>query len=354
METILGAIGVLLGAFKPFLAGIVIAYILALPCNELNNFFVNKLKFGRKSANIASVIIIEVVTIIVITTFCIIILPQCYDSIVKILHNLPGYIDKLHTEINNFLSNNQTLQTFGLYSLDFDENVKEYITSSFSSNLSGLTSGLYGSLSRLWVGILDTLIAYISSIFVLFNRDRCVNGLNMLVTVLAKHRGETIIGALEEGNANFRKFVVGKFIDSCIVGVICFIVLSFLGVPYVVFNSTFIGITNMIPIFGPFIGAVPCTLILLIDTPGKAIEFIAVILIIQQIDGNILGPKLIGGKVGISAYWILFSVVVFGRLFGIFGMFFGVPFFTTVYKLIKRRVIDLYNKKDNLVDDEID
>ena len=147
---------------------------------------------------------------------------------------------------------------------------------------------------------------------------------------------------------------VGKFIDSCIVGVICFIVLSFLGVPYVVFNSTFIGITNMIPIFGPFIGAVPCTLMLLIDTPGKAIEFIVVILIIQQIDGNILGPRLIGGKVGISAYWILFSVVVFGRLFGIFGMFFGVPFFTTVYKLIKRRVIDLYTKKDNLVDDEID
>ena len=155
----------------------------------------------------------------------------------------------------------------------------------------------------------------------------------------------------EEANTIFSKFIIGKAIDSIIIGIVTFIVLSIMGMPYVLILSFLIGITNMIPVFGPFIGAIPsCALILLSDGPQKAISFVVFIVILQQFDGNVLGPKILGNQLGVSAFWIMCSVIIGGGLFGIVGMILAVPLFVFIHSCVTRAVNNKLLSKDLPID----
>jgi len=135
--------------------------------------------------------------------------------------------------------------------------------------------------------------------------------------------------------------MVAKIIDSILIGVITFVVISIFKIPYALVISVIVGVTNIIPYFGPFIGAVPCALLLLLISPAKSLTFCILILLIQQFDGNILGPKLIGDRTGMKSFWVLFSILLFGGLFGFVGMIFGVPVFAVIYSVVG----NLINKK---------
>ena len=143
----------------------------------------------------------------------------------------------------------------------------------------------------------------------------------------------------------FNSFVYGKALDSLIIGIICAICTGLMKMPYAVLISFVIGITNMIPVFGPFIGAIPCIFILLIISPYKALEFSIFVLILQQIDGNIIGPRILGDSLGLPALWIMFAIIIGGATFGIVGMFLGVPIFSVIYYLVSNRVNQALREK---------
>jgi len=150
----------------------------------------------------------------------------------------------------------------------------------------------------------------------------------------------------------FSKFIGGKILDSAIIGILTFIILTIFKMPYVLLISVIIGVTNIIPFFGPFIGGIPSAIIILFASPIQALWFIIIIIVIQQIDGNIIGPKILGDSIGISAFWILFSLLVAAKFMGVVGMIIGVPLFAIIYSIIKEVVEDKLRKKGLPVETE--
>ena len=175
----------------------------------------------------------------------------------------------------------------------------------------------------------------------------------MVTAMFSRKTADRIFELTYRSNNTFGKFVSGKIIDSAIIGVLSFVLFSIAKMPYAVLISVIVGITNIIPFFGPFIGAVPCFLLILFESPTKSIIFLVLIFIIQQIDGNIIGPKILGDSIGISAFWILFSILVAGELFGFIGMIIGVPLFAIIYSIIKEN-IEYKLKEKNLPTDTKD
>ena len=163
--------------------------------------------------------------------------------------------------------------------------------------------------------------------------------------ILPKNLYVNVMTTLNYSDRVFGGFLIAKIIASVIIGFITFIVLTIFNVPYALVISIIIGVTNIIPYFGPFIGAVPCGILLLLIDPKKCLTFVIVILIIQQFDGNFLSPKLIGNKTGIKSFWVLFSILLFGGIFGFPGMIFGVPIFAVIYSLLTKLVNDRLKKK---------
>ena len=146
-------------------------------------------------------------------------------------------------------------------------------------------------------------------------------------------------------NKTFGGFLSGKIIDSLIIGILTFAIISIFNIPYSVLISVIVGVTNIIPYFGPFLGAIPCGIILLMVDPFKCITFLIIVLILQQIDGNIIGPKILGDSTGLSSFWVIFAITLFGGFFGVFGMFVGVPLFAVIYAAIRTFINQRLEKK---------
>ena len=167
----------------------------------------------------------------------------------------------------------------------------------------------------------------------------------MLSAFVRSEKIDKLFAIGREVNLVFNNFLFGKLLDSLIIGVLCYLGMLPWKIPYAVLISSIVGITNIIPYFGPFIGAVPCTIILLLENPTKALIFTIFILILQQIDGNIIGPKVLGETIGLNSFWVMFSIILFGGLFGVVGMFLGVPIFAAFYVFFKRMIEDKLAKK---------
>lgn len=185
-------------------------------------------------------------------------------------------------------------------------------------------------------GVVTAVTAVIASIYMLSGKPRLVNQLKKLVYAAFPAKGaDRILTVSGKANQIFVGFINGKLLDSAIIGVLCFFLCTICKIPYAVLVSVVIGVTNVIPFFGPIIGAVPCIMILVIVNPWAALRFGVLIIALQQFDGNILGPKILGDSTGLSAIWVLVAIVVGGGLFGFAGMLLGVPTFAVLYSLIK-------------------
>ena len=185
--------------------------------------------------------------------------------------------------------------------------------------------------------ILDCFIGIIISIYLLAGKEKFLaQARRMVYSVFSVKRAEQVLELSEETNDLFGKFLSGKLIDSLIVGIITFFVMSILGIPYTSLISVIIGVTNIIPYFGQYIGIIPSAFLILLVSPVKCIIFLIAIIIIMQIDGNIIGPKILGESIGLGSFWILFSILVFGSLFGLVGMIIAVPVFAIVYRSVKK------------------
>ena len=198
--------------------------------------------------------------------------------------------------------------------------------------MSSLTEGVIGVVN----GLIDVLIGFIVAIYLLFGKEKFLGqGRKIVYAFNTPRRANIILHLAAKTNKTFSGFIIGKLIDSAIIGVLCFIGLSILKMPYTLLVSVIVGVTNVIPVFGPYIGAIPSTILILLVDPMKGLYFVIFIFLLQQLDGNVIGPMILGDSTGLSAFWVMFAILIGGGLFGLVGMIVGVPTFAVIYYIIK-------------------
>lgn len=328
----------MIATMQPFIIGSAIAYII----NFILNFYekvVFELKYlnklNRKYRRGIGLLLSYLTAIIVISLFMQFVLPQLVDSIVGLANNIPQYVnDASHviTEISEKF--NLESKYMNMIFEKWNELLNYIITL-----LTNLIPVIGNFIMTLGSSILNIIIGIIVSIYILIDKEKFI-ALSRKVTfsIFSAERSKRIVELAQRSNETFGKFLSGKILDSLIIGILTFIILTIFKMPYILLISVVIGITNIIPFFGPFFGAIPSAIIILCVSPIKALWFIGIILVIQQIDGNIIGPKILGDSIGISAFWILFSLLIFAKFLGLIGMIIGVPIFAIIYSIIKENV----------------
>ena len=337
------AISKLTGILMPFIYGAVIAYLLKPVCNCVENFLRRLLpeKMGT-AANMLAVAISLLFGILVVYALFMMIVPQLITSVTTLYYtarnNLNDFVDwASHQEI---IASNQKLLDFIETSYDnlqdtLDNIVRTKLVPSMQSLLSGAALGVMSFVTFLK----NIIIGVIVSVYLLASRKKFGQQGKMILYSLIKPRWADII--LEEilyADKMFGGFINGKILDSAIIGVLCYIACLIFKFPSALLVSVIIGVTNVIPFFGPFIGAIPATLLILIQNPIKALWFVLFVLVLQQVDGNIIGPKILGNTTGLSSFWVLFAILLFGGLWGFVGMIIGVPLFAVIYDVLKKFV----------------
>ncbi|MEE1423588.1 MAG: AI-2E family transporter [Gemmiger sp.] len=327
----LGRIGIFINILSPFAGGIVIAYIL----DPMVKFFYAKLFKEKKGTRGFAILLAYAVAILLLMLLGWLVVPQIVNSIGMLFTNFPSYIQGVQEMLLYVQSEYGIDLQQATKMLDDSEAMVKEIYAMATNAMPQIVASI-GSVASNFVAIFTSIAA---SIYMLADKNHLLHQLRTLAhAFLPEKVASNTLRICHYANVNFTGFFVGKIIDSAIIGVITFVAMTILRLDFAVLISVFIGITNIIPVFGPFIGAIPSVFILLLIDPLQAVIFCVLILIIQQVDGNFIGPKILGSSIGISALWILFSIVVGGDLFGIVGMVVGVPVFATLYGLAQEFV----------------
>ena len=337
------AISKLTGILMPFIYGAVIAYLLKPVCNCVENFLRRLLpeKMGT-AANMLAVTISLLFGILVVYALIMMIVPQLITSVTTLYYtarnNLNDFVDwASHQEI---IASNQKLLDFIETSYDnlqdtLDNLVRTKLIPSMQSLLSGAALGVMSFVTFLK----NIVIGLIVSVYLLASRKKFGQQGKLILYSLIKPRwADIILEEIRYADRMFGGFINGKILDSAIIGVLCYIACLIFKFPSALLVSVIIGVTNVIPFFGPFIGAIPATLLILIQNPIKALWFVLFVLVLQQVDGNIIGPKILGNTTGLSSFWVLFAILLFGGLWGFVGMIIGVPLFAVIYDVLKKFV----------------
>lgn len=337
------AISKLTGILMPFIYGAVIAYLLKPVCNCVENFLRRLLpeKMGT-AANMLAVTISLLFGILVVYALIMMIVPQLITSVTTLYYtarnNLNDFVDwASHQEI---IASNQKLLDFIETSYDnlqdtLDNLVRTKLVPSMQSLLSGAALGVMSFVTFLK----NIVIGLIVSVYLLASRKKFGQQGKLILYSLVKPRwANLIMEEIRYADRMFGGFINGKILDSAIIGVLCYIACLIFKFPSALLVSVIIGVTNVIPFFGPFIGAIPATLLILIQNPIKALWFVLFVLVLQQVDGNIIGPKILGNTTGLSSFWVLFAILLFGGLWGFVGMIIGVPLFAVIYDVLKKFV----------------
>lgn len=334
---------------SPFLWGAAITYILrplvtfferhvTAPLGDV--IFKNNQRrvfgFGRATA----VIIAELVMLLIVFALLRLVLPQLYSSIESIVTNSQEYYDKVVIWIQKVLDDYpQVEQSVVAVLNDVSAALIDWAKTSLLPQMTNILSSVTSGVIYFLRGIYYIAIGIIVSIYLLFNKEAVASGCKrMLYSIFTVPAAKKILDGLRFTDSTFMDFLSGKMLDSAIIGVLCYICCTLLKMPYTLLVSVIVGVTNIIPFFGPFIGAIPSALIILLVSPSKCLVFLVFILILQQFDGNILGPKILGSTTGVNGFWIMFSIILGGGLFGFMGMLLGVPVFVVIYAGLKSLV----------------
>ena len=341
-----------IGTLQPFIIGTALAYLLnfILKFYEKNILSYKWFNNLNKTAKRALGIVFTYITAILITyLFIQFVLPQLIDSVVGLVNNIPQYVNDVSKYTNELIGNvNLQPEYIALINEKLGEAIN-YIITTISNLLPVIANFVISTTSS----VLNIIIGIIVSIYILIDKEKFI-ALSKKVTyaLCSKERAKFVLNLANKSNMTFSKFIGGKILDSVIIGILTFIILTIFQMPYVLLISVIIGVTNIIPFFGPFIGGIPSAIIILFASPIQALWFIIIIIVIQQIDGNIIGPKILGDSIGISAFWILFSLLVAAKFMGVVGMIIGVPLFAIIYSIIKEVVEDKLRKKGLPVETE--
>ena len=327
-ESFSEGVGTIKTIISPFIYGFVMAYLLSPIYNAtvrglyklLGKYFKNKQRLFSFCKLVASVVAV-VCLIGAVAGLIALIVPQVIESLTGILKSLPQRLTQLSALFNDITSkmdNKRLAMKMSEIYAQVQTNLIEILTLKTMMNV---------------------MIGVMACVYMLNSKERFQGQFKkVILATLPKEKAEAVFDFAKFTNRTFGGFINGKIIDSIIIGIICFILMKIFGFPYPILISAIIGITNVIPFFGPFIGAIPAAIIILLVSPIHALYFLILIFILQQVDGNIIGPAILGNTTGIASFWVLFSIVIGGGLFGFIGMVLGVPVFAIIYYYFSRSI----------------
>lgn len=339
---------------RPIIYGLAIAYLLN-PIVEyvdahLKPFLEKKMGSRKKAHSISrgvGIFVAIMVLIFIIVALFNMMIPELYRSIRDMVLTVPSQLNQLVDKVMEMNSKDTTLTL--LLSNILKEGT-DYLQTWMRTDLlnqinivmSNLTVGVINIISEL----LNVIIGIIISIYVLFSKEKFSGQSKKLVYAVFKpSHANMLLHLTTKSNDIFGGFIIGKIIDSVIIGILCFLGLSILKMPYTLLVSVIVGVTNVIPFFGPYIGAIPSAILIMLTDPKMGIYFIIFVLVLQQLDGNVIGPKILGDSTGLSAFWVVFAILIGGGLFGIIGMILGVPTFAVIYYIVNMLINHRLEKK---------
>lgn len=339
-----GVIGKIMAILKPMIYGAAIAYLLKPVCNtyehKLNEHLPSKLKKMSKALAITGSML---TMCIIVYLLLIIIIPQVVNSVTSLINTLPDKLNyaaswleetlKEDTVVANYITENYIM---------LKDKAIEWMSNELIPNMQNIQNILAGVGIQIWNSVMflkNLLIGLIIAVYLLASRKKfAVQGKMVLYSIVKTKWADKILTELKYADNTFVGFINGKILDSAIIGVICYVCCLIFKFPNAMLVSVIVGVTNIIPFFGPFIGAIPSALLIFIESPLKSLWFLIFIVVLQQVDGNIIGPKILGNSTGLSSFWVLFSILVFGGLWGFVGMVIGVPLFAVIYDIAKKLV----------------
>ena len=337
------AISTLTGILMPFIYGSVIAYLLKPVCNWLEDFL-HKL-FPEKMhsfANMLAVALTILFGLLLIYALIMMIVPQLISSVTTLYFTARDNINEFvnWASRQEIIASNEKLLDLLQTSYDkLQDGLDTWVRTKLMPSMQNILSGAAVGVVNVVTWIKNVIIGLIVSVYLLASRKKFGQQGKLILYSLIKPRwADLIMEEIRYADKMFGGFINGKILDSAIIGVLCYIACLIFKFPSALLVSVIIGVTNVIPFFGPFIGAIPATLLILIQNPIKALWFILFILVLQQVDGNIIGPKILGNTTGLSSFWVLFAILLFGGLWGFVGMIIGVPLFAVIYDVIKKLV----------------
>ncbi len=345
-DTIMKLLSTVLVALMPVIWGVVIAFLMNPIMVKFEGLFRNKVVKNpskKKLTRACSVTVSSIVFLGIVAGLIYIVVPELINSVIDIFNNASSIISKVQGWINRLFRNYPEVEALAT------EKLKEFSTD-FGTLIEKIQPMLENILSGAW-GVINVLknfvLGFIASLYMLCSKEKLLaQAKKILIASTKKSTCEKIMKFCCEANKVFSGFLSGKIIDSAIIGILCFIGLTIMNMPYNIMISVLIGITNIIPFFGPIIGAIPATALMLLIDPKKAVILLIFIIVLQQFDGNILGPKILGDSTGLPGFWVLVSLLFFGNLFGFVGMIIAVPLFALIYSFIRTSIESkLKNKK---------
>lgn len=340
---------------QPIIIGIVIAYLI----NPIMVFFEKhlmrwiepkmkkKAKAKKLCRGIATLGALAVF-ILIIVVLLVMLIPQLVESIQGVATTLPSEVQHLIDKTNKYLSSDSEAANFVEDTLIYATNyIKDWAMNDLlpksNTYLTSITTGLI----NVFKVLLNIIVGLIVSVYLLFSKETFIGQFKKLTYALFKpKKANIVIQTARKSNEIFGGFISGKILDSMIIGIICYIVLLIMKMPYPVLVSVIVGVTNIIPFFGPFIGAVPSFIIIVLANPIQGLYFLIFVVILQQVDGNIIGPNILGDSTGLSPFWVIFSIMVGGGLFGFAGMLLGVPTFAVIYYIMQEIMRYFLRKRD--------
>lgn len=343
--TIVSMLSSLTSVLSPVIWGLVIAFLMNPLMVKIEKLFGPKLEKGRERGKLLrafSVTISSLIFLGIVVGLISIIVPEIINSVIDLFNNAGKIADQTQSWINRLLRNYPDLKASATEKLktfvaDFDTIIEK-----IQPILENVLSGAWGVVTLLK----NFLLGFIVSIYMLCSKEKLLAQIKKtLIAVMRRSSCEKLLGTCEKANKVFSGFIIGKIIDSLIIGIICFIGVTIMDMPYNIMISVIIGVTNIIPFFGPFIGAIPSIFLILLIDPKKAVFLMIFIIVLQQFDGNILGPKILGESTGLPGFWVLISLLVFGGLFGFVGMVIAVPVFALIYSFTRDAISAKLRKK---------
>lgn len=334
------------GVLTPFVYGGTMAYLLKTPCVFLEGKLAGTLpEKRRKHAAALSVVAVLAISALVIYLLLSMVIPETVNSIITLAVAVPPKAQEFADWVLGHLEGNEILQNYVDNAFSSLESwLRGWATTDLLPAVQGMMGGVVTTVSSVVTVLKNIVLGLIICVYLLLGRKKLArHGKAVVYALLKPATGDKVLEELRFVDKTFVGFFGGKILDSAIVGLICYVfcvIMSIVaGFQNAVLISVIIGVTNVIPYFGPFIGAAPSALLIFINSPRNCLIFLIFILILQQFDGNVLGPKLLAGSVGLTGFWVLFAITLFQGLFGFIGILVGVPIFAVIYDLIRRGVV---------------
>ena len=337
----------------PFIYGAVIAYLL----KPVSLFFEKCIQKLNRNDNPKAASIIRLVSIllsllfflVVIILLMVAVVPGMASSITTLVRSMNSYVNQFQEWLEGYAQTEYGKEIVAVLEQGLEtltDRLQSWLKGDILPNLTSYITRVTDSFSVLFDILKNFGLGMIVAVYLMIGWEKFGAQAKMIVyAMFPKKAAEWIQYEIHFTDRMFSGFIHGKILDSAIVGIICFIFTAFTGMPYALLVSVIVGVTNIIPFFGPYMGMIPSALLILTSSPWKCLVFLVFIVILQQIDGNVLGPRILGETVGISSFWILFSILFFGSIWGLVGMIVGVPLFAVIYDLISRGVRDLLRKR---------